>query len=118
MSGFEEKYKFWLSERAAVQDKYAKWLESVEKQEVKREKEKKSKVPSNATGAVGLALQGAVVSSGAGSADLASGPRDRWCARQNGRELMKVIEAEKVLRPGKSLLMTVESSRFLNSVLF
>ena len=33
-------------------------------------------------------------------------------------EAEEVIEAAKVLRPGKSLLMTAESSRFLNSALF
>jgi hypothetical protein len=33
-------------------------------------------------------------------------------------EAVEVIEAAKVLRPGKSLLMTAESSRFLNSALF
>jgi len=33
-------------------------------------------------------------------------------------EAVEVIEAAKVLRPGKLLLMTAESSRFLNSALF
>ena len=33
-------------------------------------------------------------------------------------EAVEVIEAAKVLRPGKSLLMTAESSRFLSSALF
>ena len=33
-------------------------------------------------------------------------------------EAVEVIEAAKVLRPEKSLLMTAESCRFLNSVLF
>ena len=33
-------------------------------------------------------------------------------------EAEEVIEAAKVLRPEKSLLMTAESSRFLNSALF
>ena len=33
-------------------------------------------------------------------------------------EAVEVIEAAKVLRPGKSLLMTAESSRFLNLALF
>ena len=33
-------------------------------------------------------------------------------------EAVEVIEATKVLRTGKLLLMTAESSRFLNSALF
>ena len=33
-------------------------------------------------------------------------------------EVVEVIEAAKVPRPGKLLLMIVESSRFLNSALF
>ena len=33
-------------------------------------------------------------------------------------EAVKVIEAAEILTPGKSLLMTAESSRFLNSALF
>ena len=33
-------------------------------------------------------------------------------------EAVEVIEASKVLGPGKSLLRTSESSRFLNSTLF
>ena len=33
-------------------------------------------------------------------------------------EAVEVIEAAKVLRPGKSLLMTAKSSRFLNLALF
>ena len=33
-------------------------------------------------------------------------------------EAVEVIEAAKVLRPGKSLLMTAEPFRFLNSALF
>ena len=33
-------------------------------------------------------------------------------------EAVEVIEAAEVLRSGKSLLMTLESSRFLNSALF
>ena len=33
-------------------------------------------------------------------------------------EAVEVIEAAKVLRPGNSLLMTAESSRFQNSALF
>ena len=33
-------------------------------------------------------------------------------------EAVEVIEAEDILRPGKSLLMTLESSRFLNLALF
>ena len=33
-------------------------------------------------------------------------------------EAIEVIEAAEVLRPGKSLLRTSESSRFLNTTLF
>ena len=33
-------------------------------------------------------------------------------------EAVEVIEVSKVLRPGKSLLMTAESYRFLNLALF